>query len=154
MSASAASLVAPRVKFYSGRQDTFLSDGPSRWRRMTPEDSAKAHTGYDIATREPHLGVFIVPVGNGFRRIGFDVIRLDLNIRDSTRARLEQRWREQSASLPKTQLRHLLRRAHFARSFARFEVQPESVEEWKHELECVLTNSESFEPLERRSRNV
>jgi hypothetical protein len=140
-------IAAPVVRFYSGRQDTFLSDGPSRWRRMTPEDTAKAHTGYDIATREPHLGVFIVPVGNGFRRIGFDVIKLDLRLRESTMARLEQRWREQSASLPKTQLRHLLRRAHFSRSFARFEVQPENVERWKDELEAVLANPGSYEHI-------
>jgi hypothetical protein len=146
-SLAAPSIVAPVVCFYSGRQETFLSDGPSQWRRMTPEDSAKAHTGFDITTREPHLGVFIVPVGNGLRRIGFDVINLDLNIRDSTMARLEARWREEAASLPKTQLRHLLRRAHFARSFARFELQPDSVERWKDELECVLTNPESYEPL-------
>jgi hypothetical protein len=143
----APSIVAPVVRFYSGRQETFLSDGPSQWRRMTPEDMAKAHTGYDHESREPHLGVFIVPVGNGFRRIGFDVIRLDLRLRESTMARLEQRWREQSASLPKTQLRHLLRRAHFSRSFARFEVQPDSVERWKDELECVLTNPETYEPI-------
>ena len=148
MSASlATSLAPPTVKFYSGRQESFIGDGPGRWRRMTPEDMAKAHTGYDHESREPHLGVFIIPVGNGFRRIGFDVIRLNLNIRESTMERLEQRWREQSASLPKTRLRHLLRRAHFARSFARFEVQPENVERWKDELECVVTNPETYEPI-------
>jgi hypothetical protein len=142
-----ATLVAPTVKFYAGRQETFLSDGPSQWRRMTPEDGARLHTGYDRETREPHLGVYIVPVGNGLRRIGFDVLKLNLNIRESTMTRLEQRWREQSASLPKTQLRHLLRRAHFARSFAQFEVQPESVEEWEEELESILSNPETYESI-------
>jgi hypothetical protein len=142
----ASSIVPPVVKFYSGRQESFIGDGPS-WRRMTPEDSARAHTGYDITTREPHLGVFIVPVGNGFRRIGFDAFKLNLNLRESTMARLELRWREQSASLPKTQLRHLLRRAHFARSFARFEVQPDSVDEWEEELECILSNPETYESI-------
>ena len=143
----APSIVAPVVRFYSGRQQTFLSDGPSRWRRTTPEDAARLHTGYDRETREPHLGVYIVPVGNGFRRIGFDVFKLNLNLRESTMARLEQRWREQSASLPKTQLRHLRRRAHFARSFARFEVQPENVERWKDELECILSNPDTYESI-------
>jgi hypothetical protein len=146
-SLQAPSIVAPVVRFYSGRQETFLSDGPSRWRRATPEDMARLHTGYDRESREPHLGVFIVPVGNGLRRIGFDVIKLNLNLRDSTMARLEQRWREEAASLPKTQLRHLLRRAHFSRSFARFEVQPGNVERWKDELECVLTNPDTYESI-------
>jgi hypothetical protein len=146
-SLQAPSIVAPVVRFYAGRQESFIGDGPSQWRRMTPEDMAKAHTGYDQESREAHLGVFIVPVGNGFRRIGFDVIRLNLNIRESTMARLEARWREQSATLPKTQLRHLLRRAHFARSFARFEVQPENVERWKDELECVLMNPDTYESI-------
>jgi hypothetical protein len=142
----ASSIVPPVIKFYSGRQESFIGDGPS-WHRMTPEDSARAHTGYDITTREPHLGVYIVPVGNGLRRIGFDVFKLNLNLRESTMERLELRWREQIASLPKTQLRHLLRRAHFARSFAQFEVQPDSVEEWEEELECVLSNPESYESI-------
>jgi hypothetical protein len=142
-----ATLATPVVKFYSGRQESFIGDGPGQWHRMTPEDMAHAHTGYDHESREAHLGVFIVPVGNGFRRIGFDVIKLDVNIRESTMARLEQRWREQSASLPKTQLRHLLRRAHFSRSFARFEVQPENVERWKDELECILSNPGSYEHI-------
>jgi hypothetical protein len=142
-----AAVAPPAVKFYAGRQETFLSDGPSGWRRMTPEDSAKVHTGYNRETHEPHLGVYIVPVGNGFRPIGFDVFKLNLKLRESTIERLEQRWREQSASLPKTQLRHPLRRAYFSPSFARFEVQPENVERWKDELECVLTNPESYESL-------
>ena len=142
-----ANLVAPTVKFYAGRQETFLSDGPTHWRRMRPEDAARLHTGYDRETREPHLGVYIIPVGNGLRRIGFDVFKLNLNFRESTMERLEQRWREQIASLPKTQLRHLLRRAHFARSFAQFEVQPDSVEEWEEELESILSNPETYESI-------
>ena len=143
----ASSIVPPVVKFYSGRQESFIGDGPGCWRRMRPEDAARLHTGYDRETREPHLGVYIVPVGNGLRRIGFDVFKLNLNFRESAMAPLEQRWREQSASLPKTQLRHLLRRAHFARSFATFEVQPENVERWKDELECVLSNPETYESI-------
>jgi hypothetical protein len=148
MSASlATSLVPPTVKFYSGRQQTFLSDGPTQWRRMTPEDGARLHTGYDRETREPHLGVYIVPVSNGLVRIGFDVFRLNLQIRESTIDRLQHRWRDEAAALPKTLLRRLYRRTHFSRSFAKFEVQPEDVERWKEELECVLSNPETYESL-------
>jgi hypothetical protein len=146
-SPQAPSIVAPVVRFYSGRQETFLSDGPSRWRRATPEDMARLHTGYDRESREPHLGVYVVPVSNGLVRIGFDMFRLNLQIRESVTDRLQTRWREEAASLPKTLLRRLYRRTHFSRSFAKFEVQPENVERWKEELECVLSNPESYEPI-------
>jgi hypothetical protein len=146
-SVQAPSIVAPVVQFYSGRQETFLSDGPSQWRRAAPEDAARLHTGYDRGTREPHLGVYVVPVSNGLVRIGFDVFRLNLQIRESTIDRLQRRWREGAAALPKTLLRRLYRRTHFSRSFAKFEVQPEDVERWKEELECVLSNPETYESI-------
>jgi|HubBroStandDraft_6_1064221.scaffolds.fasta_scaffold702471_2 hypothetical protein len=146
-SVQAPSIVAPVTRFYSGRQETFLSDGPTCWRRATPEDMARIHTGYDRESREPHLGVYIVPVSNGLVRIGFDVFRLSLHIRDSIVERLQSRWRGEAASLPKTLLRRLYRRTHFSRSFAKFEVQPEDLGRWKEELECVLTNPDTYESL-------
>jgi hypothetical protein len=84
---------------------------------MTPEDMARAHTGYERESREPHLGIYIVPVGNGLTRIGFDVFKLNLQLRESTIERLQRRWREEAALLPKTLLRRVLGRTHLARSF-------------------------------------
>jgi hypothetical protein len=149
MSPSASvSLVAPTLTFHSGRQEYFVGDGPGCMRRMTPEDMARAHTGYDRESHEPHLGIYVVPVGNGLTRFGFDVFKLNLQLREATIERLQRRWREEAAAtLPKTLLRRVLRRTHLARSFVKFEVQPAAVEQWKGELESILSDPESYEQL-------
>jgi hypothetical protein len=114
---------------------------------MTAEDTAKTHTGYDRQTHEPRLGIFILPRRNGFVQIGYDNIKLSLNVRESVLERISARWRMQVSTLPKTQLRRLLGRAHFCRTFVRFETQPEDVEDWKRELESILSNPESYEKI-------
>jgi hypothetical protein len=146
MISPAAITTPPTVKIYSGRQESFYANGPHDWRRMTAEDTAKAHTGYDSQTPEPRLGVYILPRPNGLVRMG-DNIKLAVNVREDVLERMAARWREQVATLPKTQLRRLLNRAHFCRTFVRFDTQPESVDGWTRELESILSNPESYEPI-------
>jgi hypothetical protein len=142
-----SSAPAPTVKIYSGRQESFYANGPHDWRRMTAEDTAKAHTGYDRETREPRLGIYTFPRRNGLVRIGYDNIKLAMNVREDVLERIAARWRVQVASLPKTQLRRLLNRAHFCRTFMRFDTQPENVDGWTRELESILSNPGSYEPI-------
>ena len=144
-----AAIVAPQVRCFSGRQDSFVQDG-ERWRRTTPEDEAHFHTGFDHETHEPSVGIYIERRPNGLLRIGFDIWKLSLNLRPAVIERVENRWRQEAASFSKSLLRSTSRRSHFSNSFARFEIAPERLEAWKAELEHVLSNSESYECVSRR----
>ena len=142
-----AAIVAPHVQFFSGRQESFIESG-GQWRRATPEDSARMHTGVDRETRQPGVGVYVVPKGNGLVCVGFDLWRIDSNLRPSEVERLESRWHQhEGAKLSKSMLRHAQRRAHFSRSFARFEISPDRLEDWKSELSAILSNPESYQSL-------
>jgi hypothetical protein len=144
-----AEIVAPQIRFFSGRSESFIQVG-SDWRRCSPEDEAHSFTGYDRTTHEPCVGVYIERRPNTLLRIGFDLWKLNANLRPAAIDRIETRWRREAAGLSKSMLRSVGRRAHFSRSFARFEVAPEHLEAWKAELESILSNPASFEPLERR----
>jgi hypothetical protein len=141
--------VAPsRIRFFSGRSESFVQFAGS-WRRMTPEDEARSHTGYHRETREPNIGIYVVRRPNGLLRIGFDLWKLGANLRPATIESLDRRWREHAASLSKSRQRSTSRRAHLSKSFASFEIAPECVEKWKAELEVVLSSPDSFEPIPR-----
>jgi hypothetical protein len=142
-------IVAPHVRCFSGRSDSFILCG-SEWHRSTPEDEAHFHTGYDRETHEPSIGIYILRRPNGLVRVGFDLGRIDANLRPAAIERLENRWTQEAASLSKSMFRRVASRAHFSKSFARFEAAPERLEEWKSELASVLSDPASFEPLERR----
>ena len=135
----------PPVRFFAGRSDSFVEFGGS-WRRMTSEDEAHSHTGYH---GETHIGIYVIRRPNGLLRIGFDLWKLDVNLRPATIESLERRWREHATSLSKSLQRSTLRRGHFSKSFASFEIAPESIEEWKDELETVLSNPDPYESVER-----
>jgi hypothetical protein len=111
---------------------------------MSPEDLAHFHTGYDRETREPNIGIYIIRRPNGLLRIGFDLHRLDFNLRRETVERLRQCWSDEAANLSNPLRRSVERRAHFSKSFAQFEVEPRRVEAWKDELIASLENPESF----------
>jgi hypothetical protein len=117
---------------------------------MLPEDLAKIHTGRDLHTHEPHLGVFIQRRANGLVRIGFDLWRLDVNLRPAVLERLENLWNREAMGLSTSMRRSVARRVHISKSFARFEVRPETVEAWKAELAAILENPDSFEPISPR----
>src|SRR5260221_7539117 len=154
MSASTLSLprppLPPIVRFIEGRPSFCIGD-PTGWRRATPEDEAKMHSGYDRTTHEPCVGVYVVRRPNGVLRIGFDLWKLNTNLRPAAIERLQSRWRQQATSLSKSMLRSVLRRSHFSKSFARFEISSEHVEGWKRELESVLSYPDSYENVERRT---
>ena len=76
----------PHVAFFSKRSERFFQVG-SQWRRATPEDDAHFRTGRD-QEGERHLGVYMVPRRNGMVRVGFDLWRLDLNLRPEIIERL------------------------------------------------------------------
>jgi hypothetical protein len=137
----------PNVRFFSNRSELFMQCG-STWCRMTPEDEAQFHTRHDRETREANVGAHVVCRPNGLLRIGFDLWKLNANLRPAVIERLKNRWRQQeAASLSKSMLHHAQRRAYFTRSFARFEISPDRLEDWKSELSAVLSNPESYQSL-------
>jgi hypothetical protein len=142
--------ISPTVSFFSGRSNSYVQCG-AEWHRLTPDDDARLHTGFDRETREPSLGVSIVRRPNGLVRVAFDLARLDVRLHPSAIERLEARWRGEAASLSRSLLRSVNRRAHFARSFVQFEVAPENVEGWKRTLEARLSNPDSYESIEPRT---
>jgi hypothetical protein len=139
----------PNVRIFSGRSDSFFLVG-TEWHRADAEDEAKAFSGYDRETHEPNVGIYIVRRPNSLLRIGFDIWKLNANLRPEAIERIETRWRREAVGLSKSMLRSAQRRSHFSKSFARFEISPERLEAWKSELESILSNPASFEPLERR----
>jgi hypothetical protein len=147
---SPAAFLPPNVRFFAGRSESFIQFG-SDWRRATPEDEAKMHSGHNRETHEPCIGVYVVRRPNGLLCVGFDLWKLNVNLRPAAIERLQSRWRQQATSLSKSMLRSVLRRSHFSKSFARFEISSEHVEEWKSELAAVLSNPDSFEPLDRNN---
>jgi hypothetical protein len=146
---SSLEIVAPQVRIFAGRSESFFQFG-SEWRRATSEDEAVAYSGYDRETHEPNVGIYVMPRPNGLVRIGFDLWKLSSNLSPAVIERLQNRWRHEAAGLSKSMLRSALRRSHFSKSFARFEISPERLEEWKSELESLLSDPASFESLERR----
>lgn len=141
-----ATLLPPNIRFFSGRPESFFQFG-TEWRRATPEDEAHAYTGFDRTTREPSVGVYVERRPNGLLRIGFDLWRLSVNLCPAAIERLQNRWRRESASLSKSMLRSASRRSHFSKSFMRFEISPERLQEWKSELAAVLSTPESYERI-------
>jgi hypothetical protein len=140
---SSAEIVAPQIRYFSGKSDSYFQFG-SEWRRATPEDEAHQFTGFDRTPREPSVGVYVTRRPNGLLRIGFDLWRLGVNLQPPLIERLQNRWREEAATLSKSILQSALRRSHFSKSFMRFEISPERLEEWKCELSAVLSNPESY----------
>jgi hypothetical protein len=115
---------------------------------MTPEDEAHLRTGYDRETREPNIGVYMVRRGNGLFCIGFDLWKIDLNLRPSAVEHLERRWQQREAvNLSPSMLRRVGRRVHISKSFARFEISIHRVDEWRLELTAILSNPESYEQI-------
>ncbi len=138
---------APTVRFFSGRSESFMQCG-SEWRRLTVEDEARHATGCNRETRAASVGVYILPKGNGLVCVGFDLWKIDANLRPSAVEHFESQWRQrEAANLSKSRLRHAQRRSHFSKSFARFEVSPDRLEDWKAELSAVLSNPESYQSL-------
>jgi hypothetical protein len=138
--------VPPLVHFFSGRSESFVQFGGG-WRRMTPEDEARARTGYHPITGVSSVGVSVVRRPNGLVRVAFDLMRLDLNLHPSAIEHLQSRWKNEAAKFSKSLQRSTSRCAHFSKSFASFEIAPESIEEWKGELEAALSNLDSYELL-------
>ena len=136
--------VAPRVLFFSKPSESYFQVG-SEWRRATPEDEARFHTGFNVGTGEPSIGIYLVPRPNGLTRIGFDLWRLGSTFRRDVVERLQTRWNRESAVLSKSLLKSASRRSHFSPSFLRCEIQPDRVEGWKREFEETLTDLTSFE---------
>jgi hypothetical protein len=136
----------PTVQFFTGRSELFARDG-RRWRRLTPEDDAHGFTGFNCETRETNVGVYVTKRPNALLRIGFDLWKLSANLQPAVTARLERRWTREASTFSKPLQRSASRSAHFSKSFVRFEIAPERVEEWKAELSAVLSNPESYEQL-------
>jgi hypothetical protein len=135
------------VKFFAGRSECFVQDG-ERWRRMLPEDEAHHHTGYDRDTHGPNVGIYVTRRPNGLLRIGFDLWKIDANLRPSVIERLESRWREREAvNLSNSMLRRVSQRAHISKSFARFEISVHRLEEWRLELESILSDPNTYESI-------
>ena len=150
---SAATEIAPNTDFFSGRSEAFVQIGPE-WRRATPEEEARASTGYSRDAHEPNVGIYLVPRPNGLVRVGFDLWKLDVNLRPEIVEGMEARWRAEAVSFSKSLLKSVLRRSHFSKSFARFEISPDRLEQWKEELESILSNPESYDVIALSDRRA
>ena len=134
----------PNVRFFTGRSELFMQCGSS-WCRMTREDEAELHTGYDWANSEASVGVYVAHRPNGLVRIGWNLWKLNTNLRPSVIEQLKNRWRKrEAANFSKSMLRAVDRRTYFSRAFAQFEIAPARLEEWKSELSAILSNPESY----------
>lgn len=144
--------IPPTVRVFSGRSESFIQTDPgSTWQRLTAEDEAKRATGHKRDTREPSVGVYVVRTSNGRVKVGFDLWRLSANLTPAVVTRLGNLWRSEDAPLfSKTALRALDRKVHFSASFVTVVTLPERVAFWTDEFVSVLSNPDSFEPLERR----
>ena len=136
----------PVIRFFAGRSESF-AQSESGWRRLTSEDEAKMFSGHDRETHEPSIGVYVVRRSNALLCVGFDLWKINLNLSPAAIARIEKRWRQESSALSKSMLKSVLRRSHFSKSFAKFEISPERIEEWKSELAAVLSNPESYQGI-------
>jgi hypothetical protein len=143
---SPATFLPPNIRFFSGRSESFFQVG-SEWRRADAEDEAKWFSGYDRTTHEPNVGIYLTPRPNGLVRIGWDLWKLNVNMCPAAITRIESRWHQEASRLSKSMLKSVGRRAHFSKSFARFEVSPEWIEGWKSELSAVLSNPDSYEKI-------
>jgi hypothetical protein len=146
-----AQVVAPRVAFYEKSTGSYVDWG-GQWRRATSEDLARMHTGRAVESRELHVGVYVCRRPNGLVRIGFDLWKIDANLRLEIVERIAERWRQQVATLSKSMQRSIGRRAHFSKTFMRCEVKPENVESWKFELAAVLEDPASFISVREESQ--
>jgi hypothetical protein len=144
--------IAPTVRVFSGRSESFIQSGPgSAWIRLTAEDEAKRATGHDRETKAPSVGVYVIRTSSGRVKVGCDLWRLSANLTPAVVTRLGNLWRTEDAPLfSKTGLRTLDRKVHFSLSFVTVVTLPERVAFWTDELVSVLSNPDSFAPLERR----
>lgn len=144
---SVTTLTAPSVEFFSGRQEAFVGiPGPS-WHRVTPKEAAHSFTGRDRDSHEPRIGVFISALPGDMAKLGFDLMRLDVNLTESTRERLRALYAARSAAWSKAELRRTRDRVHFSKSFSEFVVRREDVEEWKDVLSQLLADPGSYEGI-------
>jgi hypothetical protein len=104
-------------------------------------------SGHERETHEPCIGVYVVRRPNSLLCVGFDLWKINLNLCPAAIARIETRWRREAARLSNSLLRSAQRRSHFSKSFAKFEVAPERLEEWKSELTAVLSNPDSYQRI-------
>ena len=77
---------------------------------MAPRDTKEAahsFTGRDRDSHEPRIGVFISALPGDMAKLGFDLMRLDVNLTESTRERLRALYAARSAGWSKAQLRAL-----------------------------------------------
>ncbi len=144
--------IAPVVRVFNKRPESFVQSGPgSTWIRLTAEDEAKRATGHNRETKAPSIGVYVIRTNGGRVKVGFDLWRLAANLTQAAVTRLANLWRTEDAPLfSKTALRALDRKVHFSASFVTVVTLPERVAFWTDEFVSILSNPDSFEPLERR----
>jgi hypothetical protein len=142
-------IVPPTVRVYRGRMDSFIGDGPGsgNWHRMAPEDMVYAHTGYDVDTHEPSVGGYVIRRQTASYDLMFGSSVQTYGPRWSNIWR--NRWTQDVTSLSKSMRQNVLRRPHFSKSFARFEVSLDRIESLKDELSAVLSNAERYQRRER-----
>jgi len=134
------------VKFFEEPSKNAII-GPCEHRQATLKDDARYHTGYSAGSRKANVGIFVVPRANGLARIGFDLIRIDVNLRAAAIEELRARWTTESANLSKQLFKSVSRRSHFSKTFAEFEVEPRFVVGWKRKLTAVFSDGNNLEHI-------
>jgi hypothetical protein len=143
---SATILSVPIVEFFVGKQESFVGD-PTGWRRVTAKEAAYGFTGRGRDSHEPRIGVFVAALPGGMARLGFDLVRLDVNLTESARERLRALHTARSARWSKAELRRARDRVHFSKSFAEFVARADEIDSWKDEISHILTEPGSFEAI-------
>jgi hypothetical protein len=148
MSTLHATHLCPQVHFVQGRSDFFRQDPSHRysWRRLQPRGEARQRTGFSHETGELHVGIFLEPRPNDRVILGLDIFRTGLTIKPTITEQLRHLWYEEVAAWPRKSSA-LLRKAHFAVSFVEVPTTRDRVEYWRGELERVLGDPESYEPV-------
>jgi hypothetical protein len=139
----------PAVRFVEERPSLSIRDDNGTWHRCSVEQEAYLHSGICSNPRESHLGVYVRKRQNGRYLLGFDLWRVGVRLREEAIERFRSRWRKEWELLPK----QIQRRLRFAGGRTAFELETtaECLDEWKRELELVLSDYNSYEHIERRT---
>jgi hypothetical protein len=143
-----AAIPPPAVRFYERPSNSYVQLPGGSWHRLDAQDESHFGTGYDRSTHEPKIGIYILRKSADRIKIGCDLARVDVNLKPTVLEKLEEQWRSGDAALfSKSALRNVSRKVHFSRSFVTIICVPERLSFWRSELESILSDPFSFDPI-------
>ena len=147
-SSAPAPIAPPAVRFYERPSNSYVQMPGGTWHRLDAQDESHFGTGYDRATHEAKIGIYVLRKSADRIKIGCDLARVDVNLKPAVLEKLEEQWKSGDAALfSKSALRNVSRKIHFSRSFVTIICLPERLNFWRSELESILSNPFSFDPI-------